>query len=45
MLLILIQTIIQAVSSTLTWLGFYVGIRVVGRSLFPIQPGASAIPW
>ena len=45
MLLILIQTIIQAVSSTLTGRGFYVGIRVVGRSLFPIQPGASAIPW
>ncbi len=27
MSLILIQTIVQAVSSTLTWLGFYVGIR------------------
>src|SRR6266436_4197048 len=27
MSLILIQTIVQAVSSTLTWLGFYIGIR------------------
>jgi hypothetical protein len=34
MSLILIQTIVQAVSSTLTWLGFYVGIRAL--------PGAKA---
>jgi hypothetical protein len=34
MSLILIQTIVQAVSSTLTWLGFYVGIRAL--------PGARA---
>ena len=27
--LILIQTIVQAVNSTLTWLGFYVGIRAL----------------
>jgi hypothetical protein len=29
MSLILIQTIVQAVSSTLTWLGFYLGIRAL----------------
>jgi hypothetical protein len=29
MSLILIQTIVQAVSSTLTWLGFYIGIRAL----------------
>jgi hypothetical protein len=29
MSLILIQTIVQAVSSTLAWLGFYVGIRAL----------------
>jgi len=34
MSLILIQTIVQAVNSTLTWLGFYVGIRAL--------PGARA---
>jgi hypothetical protein len=34
MSLILIQTIVQTVSSTLTWLGFYVGIRAL--------PGARA---
>ena len=34
MSLILIQTIVQAVSSTLTWVGFYAGIRAL--------PGASA---
>src|SRR5499425_110621 len=34
MALILIQTIVQAVNSTLTWLGFYVGIRTL--------PGAGA---
>lgn len=34
MSLIIIQTIVQAVSSTLTWLGFYVGIRAL--------PGARA---
>ncbi len=29
MSLILIQTIVQAVSSTLTWIGFYIGIRAL----------------
>src|SRR5262249_23493959 len=29
MFLILIQTIVQTVSSTLTWVGFYVGIRAL----------------
>jgi uncharacterized BrkB/YihY/UPF0761 family membrane protein len=29
MSLILIQTIVQSVSSTLTWLGFYIGIRAL----------------
>jgi hypothetical protein len=32
MLLILIQTIVQAVSSTLIWLGFYIGIRALPDS-------------
>jgi len=34
MSLILVQTIVQAVNSTLSWIGFYVGIRAL--------PGARA---
>ena len=37
MTLILLQTMIQSIASTLNWVGFYVGIRSLPGDLFPVN--------